>query len=124
MIRGGMAPYGSSKAAIEAFTASVAADLRDTAVTANVIAPGGPADTRMVVGEMSREDLIPANCLADPAVWLSSSLSDGVTGRRYLGAKWDRSLPPEIAAGAAGAPIAWTGFGEQSKALESNAQVE
>ena len=45
MIRGGMAPYGSSKAAMEAFTASVAADLRDTGVTANVVAPGGPADT-------------------------------------------------------------------------------
>ena len=35
-------------------TASVAADLRDTGVTANVIAPGGPADTRMVVADIPR----------------------------------------------------------------------
>ena len=121
MIAGGMAPYGSSKAAIEAFTASVAADLKDTGVTANVIAPGGPADTRMIAADIPREDLIPADCLADPAVWLSSSLSDGVTGRRYLGARWNRELPPEIAAAEAGAPVAWTGFGVQSRAPKSNA---
>jgi len=124
MIRGGMAPYGSSKAAIEAFTASVAADLRDTGVTANVIAPGGPADTRMVVADIPREDLIPADSLADPAVWLSSSLSDGVTGHRYLGAKWNRKLAPEIAADQAGAPIAWTGFGEQAQVPKGKAQVQ
>ena len=106
---------------IEAFTASVAADLKDTGVTANVIAPGGPADTRMIAADIPREDLIPADCLADPAVWLSSSLSDGVTGRRYLGARWNRELPPEIAAAEAGAPVAWTGFGVQSRAPKSNA---
>jgi NAD(P)-dependent dehydrogenase (short-subunit alcohol dehydrogenase family) len=124
MIRGGLAPYGSSKAAIEAFTASVAADLKDTGVTANVIAPGGPADTRMVVADIPREDLIPADCLADPAVWLCSSLSDGVTGRRYVGAKWNRELPPEIAAEEAGAPIAWTGFGVQARVPKGKAQVQ
>ncbi|MBY0508935.1 MAG: SDR family oxidoreductase [Rhodospirillaceae bacterium] len=124
MITGGMGPYGSSKAAIEAFTSIAAADLADSGVTANVIAPGGPADTRMIIADIPRADLIPADCLADPAVWLSSPLSDGVTARRFLGAKWDRALPPEKAAEAAGAPIAWTGFGTQSYAPKGNARVQ
>lgn len=124
MIGGGMAPYGSSKAAIEAFTASVAADLAATGVTANVIAPGGPADTRMIIADIPRADLIPVDCLADPVVWLSSHLSDGVTAQRYLGAKWDRALPPADAAAVAGAPIAWTGFGVQSYVPKGNARVQ
>jgi NAD(P)-dependent dehydrogenase (short-subunit alcohol dehydrogenase family) len=124
MITGGMGPYGSSKAAIEAFTSIVAADLADSGVTANVIAPGGPADTRMIIADIPREDLIPVDCLAAPAVWLSSHLSDGVTGRRFLGAKWDRNLPPEKAAQEAGAPVAWTGFGTQSYIPKGNARVQ
>lgn len=124
MITGGMGPYGSSKAAIEAFTSIVAADLAASGVTANVIAPGGPADTRMIIADIPRADLIPADCLADPAVWLSSHLSDGVTARRFLGAKWDRALAPEKAAEEAGAPIAWTGFGTQSYSPKGNARVQ
>jgi hypothetical protein len=38
-----------------------------------------------------------------------------VTARRFLGAKWDRTLPPEVAAERAGAPVAWTGYGEQMR---------
>ena len=124
MIAGGMGPYGSSKAAIEAFTATMASDLAGTGVTANVIAPGGPADTRMIIADIPREDLIPVDCLAAPSVWLASHRSDGVTGRRYLGAQWDKTLPPEQAAEAASAPIAWTGFGARAYAPKGNARVE
>jgi 3-oxoacyl-[acyl-carrier protein] reductase len=33
-----------------------------------------------------------------PIVWLASSLSDGVTGARFVGKLWDESLPPSEAA--------------------------
>jgi NAD(P)-dependent dehydrogenase (short-subunit alcohol dehydrogenase family) len=117
MLLAGQAAYSISKAGLEAVTSVMAGDLAGTGVTANVLAPGGPADTRMVVGvNVPRESLIPADCMAAPAVWLASNASDGVTGKRFLGIKWDRTLPPAEAAIAAGAPVAWTGYGDQMRA--------
>jgi len=124
MLASGVGPYGASKAALEAFTSTMAGDLAGTGVTVNVLAPGGPADTPMLPAEtgIPREALIPADCLAAPAVWLLSAEADGVTGRRFLGSKWDRTLPGATAAAAAGAPVAWTGFGEQAKMPNAGAQ--
>ena len=48
MWRGMMQPYGGSKAANEAMLAALAQELDGTGVTANVLVPGGAADTRMV----------------------------------------------------------------------------
>jgi 3-oxoacyl-[acyl-carrier protein] reductase len=116
MLMAGQAAYGVSKAGLEAATAIMAGDLAGTGVTANVLAPGGPADTRMVVGvDVPREALIPADCMAAPAVWLASNASDEVTGKRFLAVKWDRTLPAAQAALAAAAPVAWTGYGDQMR---------
>jgi 3-oxoacyl-[acyl-carrier protein] reductase len=116
MLLAGQAAYGVSKAGLEAITSVMAGDLAGTGVTANVLAPGGPADTRMLDGvNVPREALIPADCMAAPAVWLASNASDGVTGKRFLGIKWDRNLPAAQAAIAAAAPVAWTGFGDQMR---------
>jgi 3-oxoacyl-[acyl-carrier protein] reductase len=116
MLLAGQAAYSVSKAGLEAITSVMAGDLAGTGVTANVLAPGGPADTRMVMGvNLPREALIPADCMAAPAVWLASNASDGVTGKRFLGIKWDVTLPPEQAALAAAAPVAWTGYGDQMR---------
>jgi NAD(P)-dependent dehydrogenase (short-subunit alcohol dehydrogenase family) len=116
MLLAGQAAYGVSKAGLEAITSVMAGDLAGTGVTANVLAPGGPADTRMLDGvNVPREALIPADCMAAPAVWLASNASDGVTGKRFLGIKWDRNLPAAQAASAAAAPVAWTGFGDQMR---------
>jgi NAD(P)-dependent dehydrogenase (short-subunit alcohol dehydrogenase family) len=116
MLLAGQAAYSVSKAGLEAITSVMAGDLAGTGVTANVLAPGGPADTRMVIGvNVPREALIPADCMAAPAVWLASNASDGVTGKRFLGIKWDRTLPPAQAALAAAAPVAWTGYGDQMR---------
>jgi NAD(P)-dependent dehydrogenase (short-subunit alcohol dehydrogenase family) len=116
MLLAGQAAYSVSKAGLEAITSVMAGDLAGTGVTANVLAPGGPADTRMVMGvNVPREALIPADCMAAPAVWLASNASDGVTGNRFLGIKWDVTLPPEQAALAAAAPVAWTGYGDQMR---------
>jgi NAD(P)-dependent dehydrogenase (short-subunit alcohol dehydrogenase family) len=50
----GFCPYGPSKAAAEVSTVSMSRDLDKTGVTANVLIPGGPANTGMVTDEVRR----------------------------------------------------------------------
>jgi len=108
------AVYGGSKAALEAHTASMAHDLAGTGVTANVLVPGGGAATRMVEGlGLPMSSFIDPQVMAAPIVWLASDASDDVTGRRFIARDWDPALPAERAAAAAGAPVAWTGFGSR-----------
>jgi len=116
MLRPGMAPYGGSKSALEAMTAVMGGDLEGTGVTANVLTPGGPADTRMVPKEMGlpREALISAQAMVPPAVWLASNESDGVTACRFLAANWSPELPLKQALENARAPAAWMGYGTKA----------
>jgi NAD(P)-dependent dehydrogenase (short-subunit alcohol dehydrogenase family) len=116
MYRGGMQPYGGTKAANEAHLLGLAQELEGTGVTANVLVPGGAADTRMVsVGqEPDRSRLIAPEVMVAPLVWLCSNESDGTNGRRFIGALWDKTLPPAEAAEKAGAPAAWQQLGRQA----------
>ena len=115
MLKAGSAPYGGSKAAMEAMTAVMSGDLAGTGVTANVLVPGGMADTRMADhAGIPRDRLISPDAMAAPGLWLASRASDGVTGRRFVASLWDADLPCEEAVAAAGAPIAWLGYGVQS----------
>jgi NAD(P)-dependent dehydrogenase (short-subunit alcohol dehydrogenase family) len=116
MLREGMAGYGGSKAGLEAHTAIMAKDLAGTGVTANVLVPGGPANTPIIPPEnnFDRSKLIQPEAMVAPVLWLASTSSDGVTGRRYAAVKWDPSLPEGAAERSAGAPVAWTGFGVQA----------
>ena len=116
MTRPGWTPYGPSKAALEASTAIWAGDLEGTGITVNVLVPGGPANTAMVPPDSSpdRAAMIQPSAMAAPIRWLLDRRSDGVTGRRFLGVRWDPSLPPEEAAEAASAPAAWSGLGQQA----------
>jgi NAD(P)-dependent dehydrogenase (short-subunit alcohol dehydrogenase family) len=116
MYRGGMQPYGGSKAANEAHLLGIAQELEGTGVTANVLVPGGAANTRMVsVGQQAdRSKLIQPEVMVTPLVWLASNASDGITGQRFLAARWDASLAPAEAAKKAGAPMAWQQLGRQS----------
>ena len=109
MIRAGLAPYGPSKAALEALTAIMAKELEGTGVTVNVLVPGGVTNTGMVrdFGVDPRE-MIQPEVMAPPLVWLLSDAADTVTAQRFLAVHWDPALPPEEAAEKAGAPIAWT----------------
>lgn len=50
MVMQGLAAYGAAKAGVEAATVMWAKDLAGTGVTANVLLPGGPADTALVPG--------------------------------------------------------------------------
>lgn len=116
MIRTGFAPYGPSKAANEAHVAIMAQDLDGTGVTANVLVPGGPANTRMIPEEtgIDRAALIQPEVMVPPLLWLASEASNGVTGRRFIAALWDSDLPPAQAAEKAGAPAAWPSLGRQA----------
>jgi NAD(P)-dependent dehydrogenase (short-subunit alcohol dehydrogenase family) len=109
MLREGYILYGASKAAAEAATAIMSADLAGTGVTANVLVPGGMTDTRIIadgeVGDRSR--LLRPDIMAPPLLWLVSAAASQVTGRRFLAVHWDTSLPPAEAADKSGAPIAW-----------------
>src|ERR1700691_3284828 len=53
MWRSLMQPYGGSKAANEALLTALAQELDGTGVTANVLVPGGAADTRLVPRSMA-----------------------------------------------------------------------
>jgi NAD(P)-dependent dehydrogenase (short-subunit alcohol dehydrogenase family) len=94
----------------------MAQELEGTGVTANVLVPGGAANTRMVTQAAApdRSKLIAPEVMVAPLVWLCSNASDGVTGRRFIGARWDSNLPPAEAAEKAGAPAAWQQLGRQA----------
>jgi NAD(P)-dependent dehydrogenase (short-subunit alcohol dehydrogenase family) len=109
MLRDGYVLYGASKAAAEAATAVMSADLAGTGVTANVLVPGGMTDTRIVpdAAVADRSRLLRPEIMGPPLLWLVSDAAAGVTGRRFLAVHWDRALPPAEAAEKCGAPIAW-----------------
>jgi 3-oxoacyl-[acyl-carrier protein] reductase len=113
MIRGGNMSYGQTKCALEGATASWSADLENTGVTANVLIPGGAADTGMVPSTSNhpRSSLLPASVMGAPACYLASTDSDGVNGKRFVAQFFDQHNPlsspgcspaawPELAAAA------------------------
>lgn len=105
----GCGAYGPSKASLEANTRIMASDLEGTGVTANVLIPGGPANTRMITEAtgIPREDLIQPDVMQSPAAWLCSDEADGTTGMRFIAALWDDNLPLAERLATAGAPTAW-----------------
>jgi 3-oxoacyl-[acyl-carrier protein] reductase len=109
MIRGGNMPYGASKAALEAMSHAWVEDLAGTGVTVNVLIPGGAAATPMIPEDSpyDRGALVNPAVMKAPICWLASRLSDGVTGRRFIGRLWDPSLPSSEAAERSSSPIAW-----------------
>jgi NAD(P)-dependent dehydrogenase (short-subunit alcohol dehydrogenase family) len=116
MYRAKMQPYGGSKAANEAHLLAMAQELEGSGVSANVLVPGGAANTRLVsrAQEPDRAKLIPPEVMVAPLIWLCSNASDGVNGQRFIGMRWDKNLPPEEAAKNAGAPMAWQQLGRQA----------
>jgi 3-oxoacyl-[acyl-carrier protein] reductase len=116
MYRAKMQPYGGSKAANEAHLLAMAQELEGSGVSANVLVPGGAANTRLVsrAQEPDRGKLIPPEVMVAPLIWLCSNASDGVNGRRFIGMRWNKNLPAEEAAKNAGAPMAWQQLGRQA----------
>lgn len=109
MVRKGYAPYGPSKAALEAASRIWAQDLAGTGVTVNVYLPGGAADTELLPTGPDKKGadgkLLPPSIMRRGILWLCSDASNDHTGERYTARLWDESLPAnEAAAGARSVP--------------------
>lgn len=109
MLNEGMAPYGPSKAALEAASAIWAKDLEGTGVTVNVLIPGSAADTAMVPRDAApdRSKLVAPQVMVAPIVWLTSHASDGMTGQRIVGKLWNPTAALEQNLRSAMSPVAW-----------------
>lgn len=109
MVRAGGGPYGVTKAALEAMTAILAAELAATGVTVNVVIPGGKVNTRPAPDAAPEElaRLRQPGVMVAPIAWLLSEAGDGVTGRRFRADRWDLQAPASQAAAAAAMRIAW-----------------
>jgi len=116
MYLAGAGAYGPTKAALEAHTRIMAQDLEGTGVTANILIPGGPVNTRMIdpANNFPREKLIQPEVMQAPIAWLASADSDGINGMRFIAARWDAGLPRDERIARAGAPVAWPQLGAQS----------
>lgn len=122
MLGAGNIGYGGAKAAVEATMSTLAADLVDTGVTANVLVPGGPVDTPAFANDetIPRSAYIRPEVMVPPLRWLLSDASANVTGCRFIARMWDPTLSPEIAAERSGAPIGWPQVGVQSVLPQAN----
>ena len=88
MRRVGFSPYGPSKAALESETIIWAQDLAGTGVTVNGLLPGGATATGMIPDGFPTEGLLDPKIMVPPLLWLASTASDGVTGRRLTASSW------------------------------------
>jgi NAD(P)-dependent dehydrogenase (short-subunit alcohol dehydrogenase family) len=92
MHRAGFVPYGPSRAGSEALSRIMAADLRDTGVTVNLLLPGGPTVTGMLPPDAVPEGqgfLEPA-VMGPPIVWLASDDAVGVHDERIVAVEFER----------------------------------
>jgi NAD(P)-dependent dehydrogenase (short-subunit alcohol dehydrogenase family) len=95
MVRKNLAPYGPSKAFVEAASRIFAQDVDGTGVTVNVLLPGGAVDTIADVtgAPTPGKTFLAPNVMNDPLLWLVSDLSNGHNGERFIGSLWDENLP-------------------------------
>ena len=120
MVREGYLLYGSSKAAAESSMAVLAADLAGTAVTANVLVPGGVTDTPLVGDAGDRSKMLRPEIMLPPLLWLVSDEAASVTGRRFIAADWDI----EPAAGSGGRSRGRAGRMAQHRPDADRADIE
>jgi NAD(P)-dependent dehydrogenase (short-subunit alcohol dehydrogenase family) len=109
MLNPGFSPYGPAKSGLEAWSASLAGELKGTGITVNVVVPGGPTDTPMVPddGSIERSQMIRPDKMASPMLHLASDSGGAVTGMRFVAAKWEAAVPVVEAMAASGAPAGW-----------------
>ncbi len=92
-------PYGVSKAAIEIQTMIWARDLAGSGVTVNALLPGGAVDTDFVspstraAARAGSAQLLDAQIMVDPLLWLSSDASGDISGARLVASKWQQDCP-------------------------------
>jgi NAD(P)-dependent dehydrogenase (short-subunit alcohol dehydrogenase family) len=101
MTRAGFVPYGPAGAGVEALSRVMAADLAGTAVTVNLLLPGGATATGMIpdgVPEETRAAMLDPAVMGPPIVWLSSPEAAGVHDERIVAVGFDRWLEERRAA--------------------------
>jgi NAD(P)-dependent dehydrogenase (short-subunit alcohol dehydrogenase family) len=94
MHRAGFVPYGPSRAGSEALSRIMAADLRDTGVTVNLLLPGGATVTGMLPPDAvpGRHGFLEPAVMGPPIVWLASDDAAGVHDERIVAVEFDRWL--------------------------------
>lgn len=94
MTRRGFVPYGPAGAGVEALSRVMEADLGGSAVTVNLLLPGGATLTGMIPDEASdetRASLLDPAVMGPPIVWLASAGAAGVHGRRIVATEFDQA---------------------------------
>jgi NAD(P)-dependent dehydrogenase (short-subunit alcohol dehydrogenase family) len=86
MTRQGFVPYRPSRAGAEALSRVMAADLRGTSVTVNILMPGGVTETGLLPPGHRPEGLRPIDpaVMGPPILWLASPAADGVHDERIV----------------------------------------
>lgn len=94
MHRAGFVPYGPSRAGSEALSRIMAADLRDTGVTVNLLLPGGPTVTGMLPDDAVPGDrvFLEPSVMGPPIVWLASDDAVGVHDERIVATEFEHWL--------------------------------
>jgi NAD(P)-dependent dehydrogenase (short-subunit alcohol dehydrogenase family) len=94
MVRAGNVPYGPSRAGSEALSRIMAADLRDTGVTVNLLLPGGATATGMLPPGPVPEGMtiLEPAVMGPPIVWLASDEAAGVHDERIVAAGFEQWL--------------------------------
>lgn len=94
MHRAGFVPYGPSRAGSEALSRIMAADLRGSGVTVNLLLPGGPTVTGMLPDSTDPGDrvFLEPTIIAPPIVWLASDDAADVHDERIVATEFEQWL--------------------------------
>ena len=94
MRRRGFTPYGPSRAATDALSHIMAADLAGTGIDVNLLLPGGATRTGMTpdsAPEDVRAAWLDPAIMGPPICWLASRASDGITDQRIVATDFSSS---------------------------------
>jgi NAD(P)-dependent dehydrogenase (short-subunit alcohol dehydrogenase family) len=94
MHRRGFTPYGPSRAATDALSHIMAADLAGTGIDVNLLLPGGATRTGMTpdsAPEDVRATWLDPAIMGPPICWLASRASDGITDQRVVATDFSSS---------------------------------
>jgi NAD(P)-dependent dehydrogenase (short-subunit alcohol dehydrogenase family) len=96
MRRRGFTPYGPSRAATDALSHIMAADLAGTGIDVNLLLPGGATRTGMTpdsAPENVRASWLDPAIMGPPICWLASRASDSTTDQRFVATDFADHLP-------------------------------